>query len=435
MKTVGIPAEYNPFHNGHQFHMEETRRRTGADYVIAVISGSFVQRGAPALLDKYTRAQMALCHGADLVFELPAIAALQSAEGFATGSVALLTALGVVDTVSCGCESADADPALFSRVVDLLATEPEEYRQALSDSIKAGANYPSSRETAVRAYLNKHSTPDGSGGENDTDALGRLLSEPNNILALEYAKAIKKSSSPMGLCLIPRRGDAAHSEPSLPAETSSYASASAIRSILLENPSGTLSPDREAALRAAIPEDEQDDLLQARAKHQCLSEDDFSDLLLYALTHNRGFLSGFGPDNPDLIHRIANQVEQFTHWSDFAELIKTKNQTYTAINRLLAQILLEIRRDDIALAAEYRFAPYARLLGFRRKAAPVLKEIQANASVPVLTRLAKDHPTLSENERRLFSFDIQASGLYRQILQSKSGCRIRSEFRQPLIRV
>ncbi len=433
MKTVGIPAEYNPFHNGHQFQIEETRRRVGADYVIAVISGSFVQRGAPALLDKYTRARMALCHGADLVFELPTAAALQSAEGFAAGSVALLDALGVVDTVSCGCESADAEPALFSRVVDLLAAEPPEYRQALSDSLKDGLNYPRSREAAVHACLDRNTK--ATGDEKNADALGHLLSEPNNILALEYARAIKKSGSALGLCLIPRRGDAPHNEPTLPANASAYASASSIRNILLEDPAGALSPDREAALRAALPSDEQEDLLRARAEQQCLCEDDFSDLLLYALTTNRALLSAFGSDNEDLIRRIANQTEQFTCWSEFTKRIKTKNQTYTAISRLLAQILLGIRREDVTLAATYHYAPYARLLGFRREAAPLLKEIQAGASVPVLTRLAKNHPTLGEDERRVLSFDIQAAGIYRQILQSKSGCQIRSEFRQPLIRI
>ncbi len=435
MKTVGIPAEYNPFHNGHQFQIEEARQRVGADYVIAVMSGSFVQRGAPALLDKYTRARMALCHGADLVFELPTITALQSAEGFAEGSVALLDALGIVDTLSCGCESADKDPALFSRVTDLLAAEPEAYRQALSDSLREGLNYPRSREAAVRASLNRDPAPNGSGEGENEDAISRLLSEPNNILALEYARAIKKGGSPMGLCLIPRRGDAPHDESALPEKSSSYVSASAIRTILLEDSSGALSPERNDALRAAVPPDEQDALLLARTEHRCLCEDDFSDLLLYALTSNRAFLSGFGTENPDLIHRITNHTEQFTCWSAFAELVKTKNQTYTAISRLLAQILLGIRREDIALAAKYRFAPYARLLGFRREAAPLLKEIQAGSSVPVLTRLAKDHPTLGEDERRVLSFDLQSAGLYRQILQSKSGCQIKSEFRQPLIRI
>ncbi len=435
MKTVGIPAEYNPFHNGHQFQIEETRQRVGADYVIAVISGSFVQRGAPALLDKYTRARMALCHGADLVFELPAVAALQSAEGFATGSIALLDALGVVDTVSCGCESADEDPALFSRITDLLAAEPEEYRQTLSDSLRDGMNYPRAREAAVRACLNRNPAQSGSGDKKNGDALGCLLSEPNNILALEYARAIKKGGSSMGLCLIPRRGDAPHGESTFPEEASSYASASAIRTALLENPSGALSPDRDTALRAAVPTDEQENLLRARTEHRCLCEDDFSDLLLYALTSNRAFLSGFGPDNPDLIRRIANQTEQFTSWTAFAELVKTKNQTYTAISRLLAQILLGIRRADIELAAKYRFAPYARLLGFRREAAPLLKEMQASASIPVLTKLAKEQPTLSEDEQCVLTFDMQGAGLYRQILQSKSGCRIKSEFRQPLIRI
>ena len=126
MHTAGIIAEYNPFHCGHQYHIEETRRQTGADFIITAISGDFVQRGAPALLDKYERTAMALKGGADLVLELPVTAALSSAEGFATGGVCLFEKLGVTDALSFGCEDT-RDDSLFLRTARLLAEEPEEY--------------------------------------------------------------------------------------------------------------------------------------------------------------------------------------------------------------------------------------------------------------------------------------------------------------------
>ncbi len=455
MKTAGIIAEYNPFHNGHQFHIEETRRRTGADYVIAVISGSFVQRGAPALLSKYDRARMALLHGADLVFELPAAAALSSAEGFATGGVTLLAGLGVVDTISCGCESADADPQLFSRIVSLLAAEPEEYRQALSDSLKDGNSYPAAREAAVRACLERGGPKSGDGSPQaedpashtdsptaqadsptaqagspaaKSDELGRLLSLPNNILALEYARALRKNGGTVSLCLIPRRGSAHHGEEF----SGEYASASAIRSLLFgEIAAGGISSE----LGRVVPPDIRDFLLQAKKENRLLREDDFSDVLHYALTERLDRLGDFGPERSDLSNRTARLAEQFTDWTSFAGLLKTKNQTYTAVSRYLAQILLDIRRDDMALAAEYDFAPCARLLGFRKEASPVLKSIRSNASLPVLTRLAREYPALEESQRRLMSFDIQASAVYRQILQSRSGCKIKSEFRQPVLTI
>ncbi len=476
MKTAGIIAEYNPFHNGHKYHIEETRRRTVADYVSVVMSGDFVQRGAPAVLDKYDRARMALLHGADLVFELPAAAALSSAEGFATGGVTLLAGLGVVDTISCGCESADADPQLFSRIVSLLAAEPEEYRRALSESLRDGNSYPAAREAAVRACLGRSGPKSGDESPQadspaaqadspaaqadsptaqadcptaqadcpaaqadsptaqadspaaKSDELGRLLSLPNNILALEYARALRKNGGTVSLCLIPRRGSAHHGEEF----SGEYASASAIRSLLFgEIAAGGISSE----LGRVVPPDIRDFLLQAEKENRLLREDDFSDVLHYALTERLDRLGDFGPERSDLSNRTARLAEQFTDWTSFAGLLKTKNQTYTAVSRYLAQILLDIRRDDLALAAEYDFAPCARLLGFRKEASPVLKSIRSNASLPVLTRLAREYPALEESQRRLMSFDIQASAVYRQILQSRSGCKIKSEFRQPVLTI
>ncbi len=424
MKTAGIIAEYNPFHNGHQYHIEETRRRTGADYVIVALSGDFVQRGAPALLDKYDRARTALLHGADLVFELPAVAALQSAQGFARGGISLLDGLGVVDAVSCGCESAGEDPQLFAQVTALLAEEPADYRDALSDALRAGRNFPAAREAAVRSCIRDAcgAQPDASG----RDALGRLLSEPNNILALEYAVALKRRGSRMDLCLIPRA--AARSSDGVP--SGSFAAAASIRSLLFSREA-----DPDAALRSLVPADIRESLIRAQKENRLLREDDFSDLLLYALTSSRDRLADFGPEHSDLANRTAKLTEQFTDWTGFTELLKTKNQTYTAISRYLAQILLGIRREDLSLAAACGNVPCARLLGFRKEAAPLLKSIQDSAAVPVLTRPARDYPALDETKRHLYDFDIRAAALYRQVLQSHSGVKIKSEFRQPVLTI
>ncbi len=434
MKTAGIIAEYNPFHNGHKYHIEETRRRTGADYVIAVMSGDFVQRGAPALLNKYDRARMALLNGADLVFELPAAASLSSAEGFATGGVSLLVRLGVVDTISCGCESADTDPQLFSRVVSLLTAEPEEYRLALSESLKNGNSYPAAREAAVRACLersagqNDNASEPAGGAAAQSDELGRLLSLPNNILAIEYARVLRKNGGAVGLCLIPRMGSG-HNEEEFSGD---YASASAIRGLLLGN---VPENDMTDKIMHVVPSDIGEFLIRAKKENRLLREDDFSDVLHYALTERLDTLTDFGPERSDLSNRTAKLAEQFTDWTSFAGLLKTKNQTYTAVSRYLAQILLDIRREDMNLAAEYDYAPCARLLGFRKEASPLLRSIRSNASLPVLTRLAREYPALEEAQRRLMSFDIQASAIYRQILQSRSGCKVRSEFRQPVLTI
>ncbi|MCC8142357.1 MAG: nucleotidyltransferase family protein [Lachnospiraceae bacterium] len=413
MKTAGIIAEYNPFHNGHQFHMEETRRLTGADYIVVALSGSFVQRGAPALLNKYDRARLALLGGADLVFELPVTSALQSAEGFATGGICLLSGLGVVDEVSCGCELAGSDPDSFSQVVKLLLDEPPAYKKHLASDLTKGMSFPKARESAVTACLGEDAA--------------RLLSGPNDILALEYAKAIQKSDSDMHLTLIPRRGSS-HESGSI---SDGYSSATAIRNLLLTSDAANISD----LLRPNVPEESYTFLMESFREHRCLGEHDFSDLLFYALTKSRAQLNDFGPANSDLAGRTANQLEHFTGWTEFAALLKTRNRTYTAISRYLTHILLGIRREDLALAAKYHGAPYARLLGLRKEASPVLKAIRQNADIPILTRPAHDRQTLNKTQSRLFELDLQASEIYRQLLQSRSGYEIKSELRQPLITI
>ena len=147
MRATGIIAEYNPFHNGHKYHLETSRKLTGADYTVVVMSGNFVQRGVPALLSKYDRAGMALRNGADLVLELPAFYACGSAEYFALGAVSLLDKLGVVDSLCFGSECGDIDA--LSKAGRFLADEPEEYRLRLNALLEQGHSFPTARALAL----------------------------------------------------------------------------------------------------------------------------------------------------------------------------------------------------------------------------------------------------------------------------------------------
>lgn len=470
MKTEGIIAEYNPFHNGHQYHIAETRRRTNADYIIAVISGDFVQRGAPALLSKYDRATMALQHGADLVFELPTTTALSSAEGFAAGAVSLLARLGVVDVISFGCESADTDPALFEEVASILSEEPGEFRDKLTRHLKEGISFPKAREQAVAAYLQNHTPKDRmtqkvpvsdrscQTGLSRESAVRRLLREPNNILALEYSKAVRKTDSSIDLCMVPRLGNAYHCDKMNDSQSYSrqsngftgsqenddpenesptlFSSATAIRKYLLTRatplPADT-SPCEMNPLQSSVPHNVYCMLRRAHQEHQLLSEDDFSNLLCYSLITNREHLDAFGFASPDLAHRTENLSEDFESWTQFAALLKSRNQTYTSISRYLTHLLLQISREDFALAAAYHHAPYARLLGFHTSAAPLLSSIRNHSEIPVLTRLAKDAASLNRDQKHLLDLDIRSSEIYKRILYTKSGCRLKSEYRQSTI--
>lgn len=217
MKVTGIIAEYNPFHNGHKYHIEKAKELTGADYVIVVMSGNFTQRGIPAFTDKYTRTRMALSCGADLVLELPLYYAAGSAEYFATGAVSLLDRLGVVDSLCFGSECGNIDALMH--VASVLYNEPDSYKKLLQDALKSGQNYPAARHNALLQYLSmqpsERDAVNGNAIDCDTVACAaitdvtdyeQILSSPNNILGIEYCKALLKLNSSITPYTIRREG-------------------------------------------------------------------------------------------------------------------------------------------------------------------------------------------------------------------------------------
>lgn len=442
MKVAGIIAEYNPFHNGHAYHIEETKKRTGADYTIAVMSGNFVQRGAPAILSKYERARMALENGINLVIELPVTAALSSAEGFATGGVSLLNGLGVVTDISFGAEvSAPKDVDALRAAARLLAAEPAKFQTILSFYLKQGYSFPAARTMAFQDY----SETVRPSLEADFSA---LLSSPNNILAIEYLKAMEKYRYPLSPYVIFRMGSGYHEQDL----EDQFASASAIRKFLLsaddtlQNRSSSC-PDIAGSysdtaktkhsdrtlISKHVPPTVYQTLTGASDIHCLLQENDFSDMLFYALNEHAQEMGRYGSPNADFALRTRNMLEQFETWTQFALTLKSKNQTYTAISRYLSHILLGITREDMELASKFRFAPYARILGFRKDSAPLIKELQKKSRIPVIIRLAKERELLSPVQQHLIGLDIRASEIYNRAAFSKSGRKIRSDYRQPLI--
>lgn len=425
MKVAGTIAEYNPFHNGHTYHIEETKKRTEADYVIAVMSGSFVQRGAPAILNKYDRTRMALENGIDLVIELPVAAALSSAEGFAAGGVSLLEKLGVVTELSFGSEISDQkDVDTLHFASKLFAEEPAGFQTTLSLYLKQGYSFPAARAMAFEDHLETYQPSRAKSSQ--------LLSSPNNILAVEYLKAIEKYHCSLSPCVIFRRGNGYHAQ-NLGNE---FASASAIRKFLLSDDAAT-DPQARLTDRVLISKHVPSTIYQAlihASDHHCfLQENDFSDMLFYALTEHTREMERYGSPNADFALRIKNMLEKFETWTQFTQALKSKNQTYTAISRYLAHVLLGITRKDLSLAAQFRYSPYARVLGFKKASAPLIKEIQKKSRIPVITRLAKERELLSPDQQRLLDLDIRASGIYNHVVFSKSGQKIRSDYRQPLI--
>lgn len=404
MKAVGVIAEYNPFHTGHARHLELARRISGADYTVAVMSPDFVQRGEPAVFDKYTRARMALQNGADLVLELPVCYACGSAEYFARGAVALLEGLGSVHTLCFGCETPDA--GLLKSAAALLSEEPESFRDILKDGLRRGLTYPEARMEALQNCL-----PLPSSAETKT-----FFSSPNNILGIEYCKALLRFSAPIEILPVQREGNAYHS---LSLE-GNFCSASAIRRALSEGKNLPLSH---------IPENCREDFTQA-----CRSPV-FSQDLLPWLTEKLLTVSDFSPFldvSPDLSRRISRL--RFTcvgkSWEEITGILKTRQITEARIRRVLLHLVLGLTREAANRFLSDGTVFYARILGFRREAAPLLHRLKQTSAFPLISKPSAAIPLLDKTGREMLELDFLASHLYGAARSLKYGLPFRTEYEQ-----
>ena len=399
MNVTAIISEYNPLHKGHLYHIETARKETNADYVIAIMSGNFVQRGTPAITDKYIRAEAALRSGVDLVLELPTMYATASAEYFALGGVSLANTLGIVSHLSFGSEYGQADKIM--EAARLLLEEPEEMKIPLKEALREGLSYP-----AARAYAVKVSHPE----------LADILEEPNNILGVEYCKAILKLKSNIIPHTLKRQGENYHSE----TMDAGFASATGIRKLL-----GNDSDENRTILESQMAPASYDLLKQQFGKAP-LTEDDLSMLLRYKLiTENRAHLTEYFGVNRELSNRIYKHLNEFENFSSFAELLKTKNITRTAINRALLHILLDIKAEDVQDTTKHGCVDYIRVLGFRKEAAGLLKEFSNLPEIPLITNLSAA-PVLCE-------IDIRADQIYQMCASQKYHTPYINEYQRKML--
>lgn len=413
MKTVGLITEYNPFHNGHQYHIEEAKRITGADYVIVVMSGNFVQRGAPALIDKYSRTRMALSCGADIVLELPVCYATASAEFFALGAVSLLDRLGIVDFLCFGSECGDITQ--LKSAANILSEEPGEYKELLSRLIKSGKTYPAARMEAVKAV--------------SPAITGRLLSSPNNILGTEYIKALLRLCSSIKPVTLTRITADYHSQELTSRMEKTISSATAIRKSLQEEKT----PDY---LIHQLPEPVFRILEDNYQKTFPIFEEDYSLLLNYKLMQeNKTSLIQYTDITPDLANRIYDINTQGLGFSELAQTIKTRQWTLTRINRVLIHILLNLRSDAFHLYRESGFTPYARLLGFKKTSSVLIRNIVKKENLPVITKMADAKKQLSDAGLTMLQEDIFAARLYNQVVYHKYKTVIKDEYTQGVIMI
>lgn len=398
MNTVGLITEYNPFHKGHAYHIERAKEMAQADYAVAVMSGDFVQRGTPAILSKHIRAEMALQSGVDLVLELPVQYATGSAELFAQGAVSILNSLGVVDQICFGSECGDDALALLMEIARILTEEPDWYRNALQRNLRKGLSYPAARAEALPQYR-------------------ELLESPNNILGIEYCKAILRLKSLIRPLALKREGSAYHEA----VLSDSFASATALREQLL-------SGAEPCTLAKYIPEKPLKILSHGISEYGCMSENDLSEILVYRLMmlSAPAELRSYADMSEELAARIYKRRNEFRSFSQFADLLKTREVTRTRINRALLHLILGIKKGSVS-------EPYARVLGFRKSAAPLLNEIKEKAVFPLLTKTADYKKILTSGQQTGFLESTNASMLFEAINAQKMGRSIKNEFTKQLI--
>lgn len=427
MKIVGLIAEYNPFHNGHLYHITKAKEVTGADYAVVIMSGDYVQRGVPAIMPKRLRAEMALKCGADAVFELPVCYATGSAELFAEGAISFFDSLGIVDTLCFGSESNDLEG--LQKIADLLLEEPEAYQSELQKHLKNGMSYPYARQEALSTYM-------GTAGAAD------LLTDPNNILGIEYLKALKKQNSRIVPYTIQRQGAHYHDESLHPVSSS----ATAIRSLLAYSGSmlHTDAPDTFenstfhnilSELEEQVPDCCLELLKDYHQVQYPVYQNDFSLLLKYKLLNKTPeTLTRYMDVSTPLANRICGQLNYYFNYKQFCELLKTRELTQTRINRALLHIMLGIKKSYVSQYIQQGYHSYAHLLGFRKKSNAVISAIAKNSRIPLLTKLyAADF--LTETGRQMLTQDILASNLYTSVITDKYKTAYENEYHQGILKI
>lgn len=418
MNITGIIAEYNPFHNGHQYQLEEARRLTNADYIIVIMNGNFMQRGVPAYWNKYTRTAMALRQGADAVIELPVLYGTASAELFALGGVRLLHQLGIVTHLCFGSETEDME--LLLTIADLLCREPEEFRFRLEQSLAQGNSFPKARSRSILDFL-------GSTSVSYTEAeVEDLLTKPNTILALEYLKALLQTHSNIQPvpCL---RTDTGYHQIEL---TEGISSATAIRKEYAEK-------GCTPALQDAVPSFVYTELKQAFQNRSPIEMDAFYPLLQYSLWKPQRPLSDYLDVSEDMANRIRTVFRPEYNLFQLVEAIINKQYTYTRIYRSLLHILLDIRKEELAIQLAGETMHYARLLGFRKASAPLLRELKEHSDIPLITKVADSLRIMREEGKdagvRLLELDMSCSHLYEQTVVNQYGGRAINEYTAGII--
>ena len=437
MVRAGIVAEFNPFHTGHRYIIDYAENKLHADSVVIALGHEFTQRGGIAIIDRYTRAKCAIDAGADLVVGMPVIASCASAEIFAECGVCLLHECGC-NKIVCGYEGAASTPdtlatdqvpydsALIRKIAEILIEEPFLYKEILQDNLRAGKNFPKARELALAEYFSTDAISTVSGFE-------KLVSNPNNILAIEYQKAIIRHGFDMELIPVRRQGRGYNDS----TNDGDFVSASFIRHAIDEGDFSRiekhLTPYSYQALKDAYD------------KKLLLADDDLSLPLHLALLSNHNADDSEKPGNAspaqnkknhryskyldvsdDLSDRITNLLPQYTGFESFTDLIRNKSLTASRIRRSLIHILIGITYDDLESLRASEPVPYLWILSASRTGFSMLGDIRKKSSAPLFMSINEDE----KGDGSLFHLDMSALELVRALRINKSRMMIPNEYQR-----
>ncbi len=395
-RVAGIIAEYNPFHNGHYYHIQRTKELTGTESIVAVISGNFTQRGEPSIVNKWSKAYMAICGGADLVIELPTIYAVSSAENFASGAIKILNELKIVDELSFGAESKEL--STLNNIANVLCDEPKQYLTILSHELSKGISYPKARENAILMYLN------------DIKRYANILNSPNNILAIEYLKSIKRQRCNIEPVMVERK-KVYYNEERIVDE---FASSTGIRKLLL---------NREfEEIKKVIP----------RSSYKILANDYnnlgpiiglkcFEKEIVYELRKMTISQIANLPDVTEgLEYAIKKAVDETNSINQIIDSVKSKRYTQTRIQRILIYALLGITKQDMEMSK--KAIPYVRVLGFTQKGKDLIsRATRENPKLKIITSVKKfEEKESNKNLKRMLDIDKYATNVFTEGYQEES---------------
>ncbi len=405
MKSVGLITEYNPFHLGHKYHIEKAKELTGADVCIVIMSGNYVQRGTPSFVDKYTKTRVAINNGANIVIELPFCFACSGAWYFAYSAVTILDKLNITDYICFGSEYGDIE--LLYNIAAILENEPDNFKSYLKNYLKTGISYPAARQKALEDCCN---IPD----------IKNILGSPNNILGIEYIKALIKRNSTIKPVTF-KRINAGYHDTDI---TARLYSATAIR----ENSNIFHTLNNIDSLYKDTYE-----------KTYPVAPDDFSLLVGESLIdHIRNDTLGdvFGMTNP-LKNKITNNIDNYTGFTSFIHRLKSKNLSHTAIARALLHCMLDTKAAQMEIYMNNDICDFIRVLGFDKNHGSILNQISEKSNMHILTQLSQSEKLLENippHNKTLLKEWIKADDIYRLTSSVKYKYHSPNEYKHHIIK-